>query len=149
MVSKHCLHCGINAHPKSRHPSTLKTELAIWLVAITIGVAAGVWSAITAPTSTPLSRSVQSLALSSVRTGDAGPASPVYEDPSTGEAGAPVLTRLLDVVVAFLRTAWWVLLVPVAFSIWRQWRTFPVCRACGSRDLTEVTTPHGALPPVG
>lgn len=149
MVSKHCLACGTNAHPKTRHPSTLKTELTAWLVAITIGVAAGVWSAVTAPTGTPLSRTVQSMALSSVQTADATPASTAYDDPSTGETGAPMLARLLDVVVAFLKAAWWVLPVPVAFSMWRQWRTYPVCRACGSRDLTEVTTPHGALPPLG
>jgi hypothetical protein len=112
-------------------------------------VAAGIWSAVTAPTSSPLSRTVQSLALSSVRMADAGPASTVNEDPSTGNDGTPMLARLLDVVVAFLRTAWWVLPVPIAFSIWRQWRTYPACRACGSRDLTEVATPHGALPPLG
>jgi len=49
MVSKHCLSCGTEAHPKQRHPSTLRTEATVWLIAIAIGAAAGLWSAITSP----------------------------------------------------------------------------------------------------
>jgi len=148
MVSKHCLACGTDAHPRSRHPSTLKTELTIWLVAMAIGAAAGAWSAVTTPSRAPLGRTMQSMALSSVQSADALPARTVNDPPAAGGPGSQFLGWLLDVAVAFLKTAWWALPIPIAFSIWRQSRAHPVCRACGSRTLTEVITPHGALPPL-
>jgi hypothetical protein len=47
----------------------------------------------------------------------------------------------------FLRTAWWVLPLPFAFSLWRQFKKHPVCAACGSRELAPVVVDHGELPP--
>jgi hypothetical protein len=149
MVSKHCRACGTDAHPRTQHPSSFRTELTLWLAAIAIGAAAGVWSAVTAPSPSPLNRTVQTMALSSVQTANADGVAGAEDAPASGGAGSQFLEWLLDVVVVFLKTAWWVLPIPLAFSIWRQWRTYPVCRRCGARDLTEVITPHGALPPVG
>ena len=147
MVSKHCLHCGIDGHPRQRHPSTLKTEATIWLLAIAIGGAAGLWSAIPSPTHEPLSRSVQSMALSVVHPADTPPQVDEATVAPREDGGVELVGWLLGLVVAFLKAAWWVLPIPIAFSVWRQTRSYAVCRACGSRALEELVTPHGALPP--
>lgn len=145
MVSKHCRACGRDGHPGHRHPSTFRTELAIWLVALVIGTAAGMWSAATSAARSPLSRAAPSLTLSSV---SAAPAEAVPESAPAGGTSSQTLVWLTHVIVAFLKAAWWVLPIPIAFSIWRQWSPYPVCAACGSRQLGEVPTAHGAAPPV-
>jgi len=132
--------------PKTRHPSTLKTEVLVWLVAVGIGLGAGLWSAVTSPSSEPLGRSVQSLALSAMHT--AGPeAAPATTDEPPRSASDDVPGWALGFIVAFLRRAWWVLPIPILFSFWRQSRTTAVCHSCGSPQLAEILTPHGPLPP--
>jgi hypothetical protein len=145
VVSKHCQSCGRDGHPREQHPSSLKTELAIWLVALTIGVAAGLWSAATASARNPLSLTAQSFTLSSVQT---APAEAIPEAPVSGGSDSQTVAWLTRIIVAFLKAAWWVLPIPIAFSVWRQWSTYPVCVACGSRRLGEVPTPHGAALPL-
>lgn len=146
MVSKHCQACGRNGHPRQQHPSTFRTELTIWLVALTIGAAAGMWSAATSARANPLSRAAPALTLSSVQAAPAEPADDAGQ-PARGGSSPEALVWLTHVTVAFLKVAWWVLLLPIGFSIWRQWSTYPVCAACGSRRLGEVPTAHGrALP---
>jgi hypothetical protein len=147
MVSKHCLTCGTKGHPQQRHPSTLRTEATVWLVAIAIGGAAGLWSAINSPSSEPLSRSVQSMALSVVHPADAPPAENDVAAAPAGGTGTQLLGWLVGIVIAFVKIAWWVLPIPILFSLWRQTRSHAICRACGSRALEELITPHGALPP--
>lgn len=146
MISKHCLACGRDAHPRTRHPSSLRAELTIWALALAIGTMAGLWSAATSPARAPLSQTVQAMALSAVQAPDAG-TPPADEAPATPASGSQTLGWAMGLVLAFLRSAWWVLPIPFAFSIWRQVRTYPVCRTCGSRNLTALATTHGALPP--
>jgi hypothetical protein len=147
MVSKHCLTCGTDGHPRQHHPSTLRTEATVWLAAIAIGGAAGLWSAATSPSREPLNRSMQSMALSVVHPANTPPATSDAATPPAGGTGTQLIGWLINLAVAFVKAAWWVLPVPVAFSLWRQMRSFPACRACGSRELEELLTPHGALPP--
>jgi hypothetical protein len=146
MVSKHCQSCGRDGHPRQQHPSTFRTELTIWLVALVIGAVVGMWSAATSAREHPLSRAMPALTLSSVQAAPSEPAEPVGQSPRS-DSSSHALVWLTQILVAFLEAAWWVLLLPIGFSIWRQWSSYPVCAACGSRRLAEVPTPHGtALP---
>jgi len=146
MVSKHCTACGTEAHPKRRHPSSLRTEGTIWVVAISVGLVAGTWSAATSPSAPPLSHVLSALTLSSEQS---------IEQPQTAQddvAAAPslsmqLLTWTYRKILDFVRTAWWVLPIPILFSLWRQFRPYEVCAACGSRDLEPIAVPHGDLPP--
>lgn len=147
MNSKHCLACGTEGHPKDRHPSSLRTEAIIWLLAIVVGSGAGLWSAITTPSPEPLSMRAQALALSAVQHVEPAPATAPADEPSRSVAG-DLIGWLLGLVLAFVRSAWWVLPIPILFSLWRQLGTRPVCRSCGSPQLIEIATPHGALPPL-
>lgn len=137
----------MEGHPKQRHPSTLRTELTVWLLAIALGGATGLWSAVASPSREPIGRTVQTMALSVVQSAEA-PASPdEVAAASTGSTQSRLLGWLLDIVLAFVKAAWWVLPIPLVFSLWRQSRHYGECRACGSRALDELVTPHGALPP--
>jgi hypothetical protein len=57
------------------------------------------------------------------------------------------LTWITRKLVDFLKTAWWVLPLPILFSLWRQFRGYEVCGHCGSRELVPVVVPHGDEPP--
>ena len=59
-----------------------------------------------------------------------------------------VADSIAGAVFGFIKTAWWVLPIPIIFSIWRQAKHFEVCRVCGSRDLVAVVAPHGAEIPL-
>jgi hypothetical protein len=147
MLSKHCLECGVEAHPKLKHPSSFRTEVSVWAVAIIVGLAAGTWSAATSSSAPSLSGTLPSLSLSSAQPAEQPVEALAAEDRDEQGAGMRFAIWARYVVLDFLRTAWWVLPLPILFSLWRQRRKYPVCAACGSRTVVPVVAPHGdALP---
>ncbi len=148
MVSKHCNACGSDAHPKLRHPSTFKVESSIWALAIVVGLFAGTFSAAKSESGPSLSTVLQSVSLSVAQPAHQ-PAEVQQSDArgsqSTGMLFMSWITRTL---VDFLKTAWWVLPIPILFSVWRQFRGYEVCGHCGERELVPVVVLHGDEPPV-
>ena len=78
------------------------------------------------------------------------PARSAVDGPAEVEAGnsgsRPTSTLAVaawarDVVLDFARTAWWALLVPVLFSLWRQSATYEACIHCQSRKLVPIEAP--------
>ena len=126
----------------------MRVEVFVWAVAIAVGLAAGTWSALTSAPENPLSRAALALTLSSAQSAEL-PAETVRADTQGSPSlGVQVATWVSHAVLDFLKTAWWVLPLPILFSLWRQFRAYEVCRACGSRELVPVVTPHGLEPPV-
>lgn len=132
MMSMQCLDCGDECHPKLRHPSSFRMEAAVWLAAVLIGLTTGAWRAVTSPVGSDLP------AVSQLSVVGSTVEEPVVAQP---EAGGPrsvavqVGGWLVDRLGEFLRVAWWALLIPIAFSSWRQLKKYPVCVHCGSRRL--------------
>ncbi|UCD23909.1 MAG: hypothetical protein JSW51_12890 [Gemmatimonadota bacterium] len=149
MVSKHCVECGVETHPNLRHPSSFRVEVSVWAVAIMIGLIAGVWSAATSSSSPTLSRAMQTITLSTVESVDQPLESSAATNPNASSLRMEFVTWARGVLLDFLRTAWWVLPLPIAFSLWRQFKKRPVCAACGSRELVPVVVEHGEFPPAG
>lgn len=145
MLSKHCLECGVEAHPKLKHPSSLRVEATVWMAAILVGLVAGVWSAATSSSDPSLSRALQVVTQSSAVEPPAESATAGNRNTQSLQVRSAVWARglLLD----FLRTAWWVLPLPLAFSFWRQFKKRQVCAACGSRRLAPVQVDYGEQPP--
>jgi hypothetical protein len=148
MVSRHCNACGNENHPKSLHPSSLKVEASIWAIAIVVGLMAGTWSAITSPSDQPITRALQSFALTSGQPGDLPAEDPLRRSGQSQSPGVRLVDAAYGLIGGFLRTAWWVLPLPILFSIWRQRKRYEVCRVCGSRDLVPIVAPHGQEPPL-
>ena len=147
MVSKHCLECGIEAHPRLKHPSSFRIEVSVWSVAMLVGLVAGIWSAATSSSNPTLNRAIQTITLSSVESVEQ-PVEPVATDnPNASSLSMEFIAWARGLLLNFLRTAWWVLPLPFAFSLWRQFKKHPVCAACGSRELAPVLVDHGELPP--
>ena len=142
MVEKHCVECGTEARPKLYHPSSLRAEVTVWFVAILIGAGAGVVSIFTTPTETPDSPELQRFAMSIMQPSE-GPSEPVTRQGPMGSENS--MTRVAvwarDVVLDFVRSAWWVLPFPILFSLWRQFSTREGCIECRSRQLVEVESP--------
>jgi hypothetical protein len=68
------------------------------------------------------------------------------EQPTLGpEAANTVLARwslgFVQGMFRFIVSAWWILPVPVLFSLWRQFRTWEGCASCRSAHLTKVPSP--------
>ncbi len=120
MVSRHCNACGNENHPKQRHPSSLKV-----------------------PSDQPFTRALQSFALTSAQPGDLPAEDPQSSSRQSRSPGMRMVDTAYSIVGNFLRTAWWVLPLPILFSLWRQRKRYEVCRVCGSRDLVPVVAPHG------
>ena len=142
MVPKRCLDCGTHARPRLVHPSTLRTEVSVWLVALTVGAGAGLWSVVSTPPETPESSAIQRVALTVMAGAEAPP--PVTAGPNLvgrNGSGWPVVFWIKDLVLDFLRTAWWVLPIPVAFSLWRQFAQREGCIECGSRRFDPLPAP--------
>jgi hypothetical protein len=130
--SMQCLDCGDECHPKFRHPSSLRTEATVWLVAILIGLTAGAWHAVTSPGRSSLPAISQ---LSMVAAPVEQPAVPAPDGGGPRNVAVQVGGWLFDRLVQFLRVAWWALPIPILFSTWRQGKKYPVCVRCGSRRL--------------
>ena len=137
MQAMHCLDCSAETHPRRRHPSSFSTETYVWTTAVALGLIVGAWNAITAPPMPELTRPLQ---LSSV-------SAPVdaNQDPVVigRESARSVVTQvggwIMQKVIAFVRVAWWLLPIPIVFSLWRQFRTVPICAHCKSANLVAVT----------
>ena len=147
MLSKHCNDCGCDAHPKLRHPSTFRVESSVWALAIVVGLFAGTLSAVKSESGPTLSHVLQSVRLSAAQTTEV-PAD-VEQTDSRGSQSLGLLftTWATRNIVDFLKYAWWVLPLPILFSLWRQFRGFEVCGHCGSRELVPVVVQHGDEPP--
>ncbi|UCG86603.1 MAG: hypothetical protein JSW71_22340 [Gemmatimonadota bacterium] len=147
MLSKHCLDCGVEAHPRLRHPSSFRIEAFVWIAAIVVGLVAGAWSAVTSSSAPSLSRALQAITVSAAEPGEPQPESATAGSRDTESLQLRFALWARGVVADFLRTAWWVLPLPLAFSFWRQFKKHQVCAACGSRRLAPVEVEHGDLPP--
>ena len=147
MVSKHCLECGIEAHPQLRHPSSFRIEASVWSLAILVGLVAGAWSAATSSSSPALSRAIQTVTLSSVESVEQPVEPAVVDNPNAQSLRMEFVAWTRGLLLKFLRTAWWVLPLPIGFSLWRQFKKHPVCAGCGSRELAAVLVDYGELPP--
>ena len=143
MLSKHCSSCGADAHPKLRHPSSFRVESSIWTLAIVVGLFAGTFSAVRSESGPSLSHVLQSVRLSAAQTTEF-PAD-VQQTDTRGSQSVGMLftTWVTRTIVDFLKTAWWVLPLPILFSVWRQFRGYEVCGHCGARELVPVVVPHG------
>ena len=143
MISKHCNACGADAHPKLRHPSSFRFESSVWTLAIVVGLFAGTLSAVKSESGPTLSSVFQSVRLSAAQTTEM-PADVQQTDSRQSESVGLLFTAWFSRnIIDFLKTAWWVLPLPILFSLWRQFRGFEVCGHCGSRELVPVVVPHG------
>jgi hypothetical protein len=147
MVSKHCNVCGSDAHPKLRHPSSFKVESSIWAVAIVIGLFAGTFSAAKSDSGPSLSHVLQSVSLSIAQPSEQPAEVQDTEARGPQSTGVLLLTWFTRTLVDFLKTAWWVLPIPILFSLWRQFKPYEVCGHCGARELAPVVVQHGEEPP--
>ncbi|NIM52646.1 MAG: hypothetical protein GTO22_25945 [Gemmatimonadales bacterium] len=138
MKSMQCLDCGADSHPKLLHPSSLRTEASVWAIAIVIGLFAGIWNTVTSSRASPEPPQFAQLANATAPSAEEPSAAPTTT--SEGPRGIVVQVGgwLIDRIWSFLRVAWWVLPIPILFSMWRQFSTHPACAHCGSRRLTPV-----------
>ena len=143
MKSKHCRAFGADAHPKLRHPSSFRFESSVWTLAIVVGLFAGTFSAVKSESGPTLSSVFQSVRLSAAQTTEL-PADVQQTGSRQSESvGLLFTTWVSRTIIDFLKTAWWVLPLPILFSLWRQFRGFEVCGHCGARELVPVAVPHG------
>lgn len=141
MRSMRCSACQKNGVPKTCVRSSLGVEVTLWLVGIGMGLTAGGWRAIVTPSPHALTTEVQEIALSSV-SGSFVAANPgevatktVY---NTDRILLETTAWLSDVAFGFIKTFWWALIIPVLFSLWRQFSKYQGCRACGCKELTAI-----------
>ncbi len=141
MRSMRCSTCQKSGVPKTCVRSSLAVEVTLWLVGIGMGFTAGGWRAIVTSSPQALTTEVQEIALSSV-SGSFVAASPgevatetVY---NTDRILFETTAWLSDVSFGFIKTFWWALIIPVLFSLWRQFSKYQGCRACGSKELTPI-----------
>jgi len=126
----------MEARPKPYHPSSLRVEAGVWLVAVFVGLAVGVSSTIEGPTAES-GRMVSALAAVTAQSVDAETA----QVPDQGTRSNPTLqvsNWIRAKVALFLRSAWWVLPIPILFSLWRQTSKRDGCPKCGSRQLVPA-----------
>jgi len=139
--SMQCLECGEEGHPRLRHPSSLRTELTVWTVAVVFGLSVGMWEAVTAPSDGATSGFSQ-LNLVAPVAEEVTTVTPAPQGPQS--LVVQIGGWLTDRFVHFMRTAWWVLIIPIAFSTWRQGAKRAVCVHCGSRRLIPAEpVPYG------
>ncbi len=141
MRSMRCSACQKSGVPKTHVRSSLAVEVTLWIVGIGMGLTASGWRAIVASSPRDLATEFQEIALSSV-SGSLVAANPVEVATETTYNTDRLLFEttawLSDVSVGFIKTFWWALIIPVLFSLWRQFSKYPGCRACGSKKLTPI-----------
>jgi len=137
----HCSACQKNGVPKTCVRSRLAVEVTLWLLGIGLGLTAGAWRAVTTSSPRTLTTEVQEIALSSV-SGSFVTENPVEVTTETAYNTDRILFEttawLFDVSFGFIKTFWWALIIPVLFSLWRQFSKYQGCRACGSKELTPI-----------
>ena len=140
MRSMHCCACQKNGVPKTRVRSSLAVEVTLWLVCIGVGLTAGGRAIVTSSPHT-LTTEVQEIALSSV-SGSLVAANPVEVATETAYNTDGILFEatawISDASFGFIKAFWWALIIPVLFSLWRQFSKYPGCRVCGSKELTPI-----------
>ncbi len=137
MQAMRCLDCRAETHPRRRHPSSFRTESSVWAGAVVLGLMVGAWNAITSPEATDLTQPIQ---LSTVTAPVDANQDPVVT--GRGSVRSVVMQAggwILQKTIAFVRVAWWLLPIPIVFSLWRQFRTVPICAHCQSANLVAVT----------
>ena len=141
MRSMHCSARQKNGVPKPYVRSSLAVEVTLWLVGFGMGLTAGGWRAIVTSSRHALTTEVQEIALSSVA-GSIVAANPGEVATETAYNTDRILFEitawLSDVSFGFIKTFWWALIIPVLFSLWRQFSKYQGCRACGSKELTPI-----------
>ncbi len=141
MRSMRCSACRKNGVPKTHVRSSLAVEVTLWLVGIGMGLTAGGWRTIVTSSPHALTAEVQEIALSSV-SGSLVAANPGEVTTETAYNTDRILFQitawLSDVSFRFIKTFWWALIIPVLFSLWRQFSKYQGCRACGSKELTPI-----------
>ena len=141
MRSMRCSACQKNGVPKTYVRSSLASEVTLWLVGIGMGLTAGGWRAIATSSPHALTTEVQEIALSSV-SGSLVAANPGEVATETAYNTDRILFEttawLSDVSFGFIKTFWWAMIIPVLFSLWRQFSKYQGCRACGSKELTPI-----------
>ncbi len=141
MRSMRCSACQKNGVPKTCVRSRLSVEVTIWLVGIGLGLTAGGWRAIGNPSPRALTTEVQEIALSSVSESfvAANPGEVATETAyNTDRILSETTAWLSDVSFGFIKTFWWAMVIPVLFSLWRQFSKYQGCRACGSKELMPI-----------
>ncbi len=141
MRSMHCSACQKNGVPRTCIRSSLAVEVTLWVVGIGMGLTAGGWRAIVTSSPHALTTEVQGMALSSVSESfvAANPGEVATETAyNTDRILFEITAWLSDVSLGFIKTFWWALIIPVLFSLWRQFSKYPGCRACGSKELTRI-----------
>ena len=129
-----CVACGMEARPKSYHPSGLRVEAGVWLVAVFVGLAVGVSSTIEGPAA-DTGTSVTAFAAVAARSVDAEAARVPADQEVRSSLTLQVSNWIRAKVALFLRSAWWALPIPILFSLWRQMSKRDGCPKCGSRKL--------------
>lgn len=141
-LSMRCVSCQAKAVPKTYPRSTLSLEVSIWAVSIVVGLVAGLLSTAKASSAPPVTFELESLMLSSL-----SGISPVETEEQESAPTANITTTNVVVEVAawfsklsfrFLATAWWAVIIPVIFSLWRQFSKYEGCRQCRSRELVPI-----------
>ncbi|MGD8726505.1 MAG: hypothetical protein PVH40_02615 [Gemmatimonadales bacterium] len=138
-----CLECGMEARPKSYHPSNLRVEASLWAIAVCVGMIVGVSSTIEGPAS-PAGAGVT--ALTAVTSLEAAPQPPgmALDRGARQSVTLRISNWIRGKLGLFLRSAWWVLPIPILFSVWRQASKRAGCPKCGSRKL--IPAPEEAWP---
>ena len=144
-LSMRCVSCQAKAVPKTYAPSSLSLETSIWAVAIVVGLVAGLLSTTRASSAPPGTSEVESRMLSSL-----SGVSPVEAEEAEPIPTAEITSANIVVEIAawfsgisfrFLATAWWAIIIPVMFSVWRQFAKYEGCRRCGSQELVPIPPP--------
>ncbi len=140
MRSMRCSTCQKSGVPKTCVRSSLAVEVTLWLVCIGMGLTAGGRAIVTSSPPT-LTTEVQEIALSSVSESlvAANPGEVATETAyNTDRILFETTAWLSDVSFGLIKTFWWALIIPVLFSLWRQFSKYQGCRACGSKELTPI-----------
>jgi hypothetical protein len=141
MRSMHCRACLQNHVPKTYTRSSLSTEAGLWLAGVAVGWAVGAWRAIAGSSGGAPTAEIQDRMLSTLSTSFAAPTAAAEAAPGTDNILLHIAGWLSDTSWEFIRNFWWALLIPLAFSLWRQFTKYEGCRACGSRDLEPAEVP--------
>jgi hypothetical protein len=112
-------------------------ESYVWAGAVVLGLMSGAWNANTSP---PANELTQPMRLSSVTAPVDANQDPVVNGPESARSVVMQIGGwIMQKAIAFVRVAWWLLPIPIVFSLWRQFRTVPICAHCDSANLVAVT----------
>jgi hypothetical protein len=140
MRSMHCSGCEHNDVPKTYARSSLAAEVTLWLCGIGVGLVSGAYRALVSPSHPVPTEEVQERMLATVSQSFAvaDPAAATETVYNTDNIIFELTAWFSDVSFGFVRTFWWALLIPVVFSLWRQFSKYEGCRRCGSRHLAPI-----------